>query len=75
MIVELSKSSLINRIEQSPPGQWIMYHVGFLYEDRTKNRRLNSVATEAWKQYESGRVTLVQRRLGDHIYEYHAVTL
>lgn len=73
MIVELSRSSLLQRLEAAPRGHWIIYHRGFLYEDRTKNRRLNALATEVWAQYELGKVCLVQRRLGDGQYEYYAV--
>jgi hypothetical protein len=73
MIVELSRTSLLQRIEAAKRGQWIMYHVGFLFSDRTKGRRLNSTAGEAWAQYELGTVVLVQRRLGDMQYEYYVV--
>ena len=50
-----------------------MYHVGFLFADRIKDRRLNSTAGEAWMLYKLGTVVLVQRRLGDMQYEYYAV--
>ncbi len=73
MIVELSRAALLQRIEMADRGQWIMYHVGYLYEDRTKNRRLNAMAHEARAQYELGHVCLVQRRLGPNMAEYYAV--
>ncbi len=50
-----------------------MYHVGFLMSDRNKNRRLNAMAHEVWAQYLSDTVCLVQRRVGDRMYEYYAV--
>jgi len=71
-IVEMSKTTLLQRIATAKRGQWVMYHVGFLFNDRTKNRRLSSTATEAWAQHELGIVELKQRRLGDMMYEYYA---
>jgi hypothetical protein len=50
-----------------------MYHVGYLYEERTKNRRLNALAHSVYAKYLEGKVCLVQRRLGDKSYEYYAV--
>jgi len=73
MIVELSRTSLLQRIGIAKRGQWVMYHVGFLFADRIKDRRLNSTAGEAWMLYKLGTVVLVQRRLGDMQYEYYAV--
>jgi hypothetical protein len=73
MIVELSHSSFSRNLEAAKPGQWLMYHIGYLYEDRTKNRRLNSLASVAYKSYQDGKACLVQRRLGDKSYEYYAV--
>ena len=72
MIVELSKASLSHRIATAKRGQWIMYHVGFLFIDRTKDQKLNAVAGEAWAQHEAGVVELKQRKLRDMVYEYYA---
>lgn len=73
MIVEMSRAHLLQHIGMAKPGQWLLYHVGFLMADRVKNRRLNATAHEAWAQYLSDTVCLVQRRLGDKQYEYYAV--
>ncbi len=73
MIVELSRASLLRQLEAAKRGQWLMYHCGFLMSDRTKNRRLNATAHEVWAQYLSDTVCLVQRRVGDRMYEYYAV--
>jgi len=71
--VGLSRSTFLRKLAESNSGQWITYHVGFLFSDRTKNRRLNALANEIWAQYELGTVILVQGRLGDGMYEYFAV--
>ena len=71
--VEISRTSLLQRIGQASRGQWIMYHVGWLMEDRTKNRRLHATASEVIVQFELGTVCPVQRRLGDQKYEYYVV--
>ena len=73
MIVELSKSTFLHTLESAPRGAWILYFVGFLYEARMKNRRLNTLADTVWGEYLSQRACLVQRRLGDKSYEYWAV--
>lgn len=62
---DLSRSTFLRRLEEASRGQWIVYHVGFLFSDRIKNRRLNALAHEAWSQYELGKVELKQRRVGD----------
>jgi hypothetical protein len=38
-----------------------------------KNRKLATLATEIYSQYELGKLCLVQRRLGPAQYEYYAV--
>lgn len=73
MIVDLSRSAFLNSLATAPRGARILYHVGFLMADRTKNRRLNAMAHEAWAQYLSEQISLVQHRLGDRQYEYYAV--
>lgn len=73
MIVDLSRSSFLSRLESARRGTWIMYHVGFIYEERRKDRKLTSLANEAYSQYELGKVCLVQRKLGTAMYEYYAV--
>jgi hypothetical protein len=73
MIVELSRASFIQRLNQAKDGTWIMYHIGFLFEDRTKNRRLHALAATIWGEYEAGKVCLVQRRLDDKCCEYYVI--
>jgi hypothetical protein len=75
MIVEVSKSAMLERLAKAKRGQWMMYHVGFLMDDRTQNRNLTSVANLLMKASNENRVALVQRRLGFRMYEYYAVKL
>ncbi len=73
MIQDVSRSTWLHRLGMAERGEWILYYTGFLYEDRTKNRRLNAMAHEVYSQYEQGHVTLIQRRLGDLSYQYYAI--
>lgn len=57
-------------------GQKLVYHVGSLMADRQRPRQgetIRSTAMAAWKAYEMGKVTLVQRYLSPSRYEYIAV--
>jgi hypothetical protein len=73
--VDLSKSDFIHKLAGAKRGQWIMYHLGYLYEDRTKNRKLNALAHAVYDEGQLGKCALVQRRLGPGRYEYYAVKL
>ena len=75
MIVDLSKLDFLHRLNSGRRNQWFMYHVGFLYEDRPKSKRLNALAHTVYAEYKAGHCTLVQRRLGPGKYEYYAVKL
>jgi hypothetical protein len=67
-----------------PPGSAMIYHVGFLINDRSRGRgrpsdetakraaAVNSVANIAMELAEAGKVLLTQRRLGHEIFEYIA---
>lgn len=68
----------ITKILSMPRGSRLVYHVGFLTVDRfnedNKNRaQHDEVADIAWNLHEAGKVALIQRRLGDRLYEYIAV--
>jgi hypothetical protein len=73
VIVEVSKSVMSRRLDEAKHGQWLMYHVGFLMDDRTKNRNLHSIAKMLMTASEEKRAALVQRRLGFRMYEYYVV--
>ena len=87
MIIDATRLSIKSAIDQAKPGTWILYHVGFLWNDRFKSKQLNDVAREVRKRSNSkisaggygkpgtGEVTMVQRRLGDMTYEYYCVKL
>lgn len=66
-------TTCLHRVESAQRGQWILYHVGYLFTDRTKDRQLSTMALVLYNQYLDGEVCLVQRRLGDMRYEYYAV--
>lgn len=61
-------------------GDRIVYHTGDLMADRgeinnASTGRIRAVARAAWRAYEAGLVTLVQKRLGYGEFEYTAVKL
>lgn len=62
----------------------MIYHVGYLPLDReptlalkssgaTQAMILDGVADRAYRDYSDGKVTLVQKRLGPFVYEYHCI--
>jgi hypothetical protein len=61
------------------PGKSYVYHLGLLGADRQipgpGRASADKSAEAAWQDYESGYVTLTQRKLSDGIYEYIAVGL
>lgn len=73
MMMDFSRNAWLTRLAQAKRGQWIMYHVGYLYTDRTKNKKLAALANEVYARYLAGDVLPVQRRLGLGQYEYFAV--
>jgi septum formation inhibitor MinC len=62
-------------IETAPPGEKVTYHVGLLMRDRKEptDEALNQLANSAWRNFESGRLTLTQQRIGENKYQYSAV--
>jgi hypothetical protein len=73
MIVDMSRAAFLEALAQARPGAWIMYHVGDLFIDRSKDRKLNALAHSVYEKYEQGWLDPVRRRLGPHMYEYYAV--
>jgi hypothetical protein len=66
-------------LRDAPPGRAIAYHVGALARDRYPNlsklpearrRALDRLAAEALRLAEAGRVSLIQRRLGEERFLY-----
>jgi hypothetical protein len=57
------------------PGTRIIYHEGFLLEDREGDNRLaaNRIANTAYALYLQGLVELVQTRKGPGLFAYQAV--
>lgn len=73
MIIDLSRARFLEILAQARPGAWIMYHVGDLFIDRTKNRKLHALAATIYEKYEGGVLDPVRRRLGPHMYEYFVI--
>lgn len=73
MIVDLSRAELLRLLDGAPRGKRFLYHIGFLYNDRVNNRKLNLLAHAIYETYLDGTCCLVQRRLGPFQYEYYAV--
>ncbi len=73
-------ANLLTWREQAKLGDRIVYHTGFLSNDRTPSGRtldpmtqeVRARATEAWQLYLAGRVRLYQRRRGFGVFEYTA---
>jgi hypothetical protein len=70
-----TKSTFLYKLAVIPRGQSIMYHAGYLYEDRTKQPRLHELAAAVYDEYRAGNCALVQRRHGNKRYDYYAVKL
>jgi hypothetical protein len=68
-------TDLNQRLETARAGHWLLYHTGYLCEDRTRSAPVDMTARLAWKSYRNGDTALVQRRLGDKSYQYYAVKL
>ena len=54
------------------PGEWMIYHRGFLMADRA-DWPVDQIAKAAWRNYEADLVLLVQQRVCEMVYDYIAV--
>lgn len=54
-------------------GAWFCYHTGYLARDRRTQQTQRTVAQFMYDAYEADRVILIQRKLGEGVYEYWAV--
>lgn len=72
MLVRTELQALLSSARR---GDAIVYHTGFLLNDRQKGSQLEATADAAWAEHLAGRCTLVQRRLGPSSYEYIAIKL
>lgn len=55
---------------RAEPGAALLYHVGYLPTDRQRDSEVAETAIKANWLAETGRATLLQRRRGEHDYEY-----
>lgn len=67
-------------VEWAKPGDKVVYHRGYLLWNRDGHgklidRELGKIAFDAYRAYEKKQVVLVQRKRGNHDYEYVAVKL
>lgn len=63
----------ISAVLTKDPGESVIYHRGHLAYDRQHNRRLSKAATMAMKLADDGLISLVQRRIGECVWDYIAV--
>ena len=54
------------------PGA-VLYHVGYLMNDRLTNKSAHNIAYRYWKKAQAGTVALVQKRRSYGVFEYWAV--
>ncbi len=54
--------TMVDQIKSMCPGQAMVYHTGFLHEDRQFNVPVSRRAETAWRAKEQGLVFLFQRR-------------
>lgn len=72
----LTPDTFGKRISHARKGDRVVYHTGLLMYDRLfghPGAELDAIALAAWRMYEAGAVTLVQRKISDGNYEYMAV--
>jgi hypothetical protein len=73
-VAGVSKSELTQKLGRANSGECIIYHVGFLMNDRLRDRKLHNLAGAVWAAYAAGQIReLKQRKLGPMSYEYLAV--
>ena len=75
----VTEIELLRWLDQTKPGELLIYHRGFLAVDRvpvlgrlseSDARELSRVASLAWRSAQTGIVHLVQRRIGSSNFNY-----
>lgn len=69
----LADASFFPWLQQSVPGDQLIYHTGFLAIDRAKNVRLDIDAGLILRLQEQGVLGLRQVKVGKSVWEYWAV--
>jgi hypothetical protein len=69
----LEVRDVVEWLFKAEPGQKLEYHRGYMFGPERKKTRLSEIRRIVWESYESGIVTLVQKRHGDCDYSYIAV--
>ena len=62
-------------LAEATNGDKVTYHTGDLRSDRKRFAAIREIGAAAWKAYENGHCTLVQRRLELGRYEYIAIKI
>lgn len=70
----MNAKQFLKTLDAVRPGEWIMYHFGFLMADRCVEKGIELLARAVWGAQKDGLITLVQRR-GDGGCSYYAVKL
>lgn len=60
-------------LRESPRGDCIAYHTGFLWVDRAHSTTLDALGDAAWRAHEAGDCVLVQRRVSPGVCDYLAI--
>lgn len=66
---------IVDRLDALAPKERVVYWTGYVARDRAKSSRADDISNIAYQHYLAGRVDLVQRRLGENVYDYIAIGL
>ncbi len=69
-VVLPNPDTMLQQIKDLAPGQRMIYHTGFLHEDRQFDVPVARRAAIAWDAYEMGIAFLFQKRLNQHNCDY-----
>lgn len=71
---QTNPEAIRNWIESARKGDSYDYHYGYLPTDSDQRRKYGREVADngaaAWQAYESGKVTLVQRKSAEYLYTY-----
>jgi len=71
----LSTPQLTEWLRNARFGEWLAYWNGYLAQDRTGSADIERRAALAYRAYEAGQVTLVQKREGPSRWVYFMVRI
>ena len=59
----MMRNDFFDSFKQMKPKQVLVYHEGNLIYDREQDKEVDRVARAAWQLYETGKCTLLQKRI------------